>query len=178
MPSRAFSIRACLPSDAAVLGELGARLFRQAYGTTHPEPDLTPYLARTFAAERLAQDLAQGLRAWFAVDADHTPMGYACLRRSVPPFPDNLPGTKPAEVLRFYVEETWHGRGVGQALMDACEAGARAWGADCLWVSVWQEAKGPVAFYRRTGLVISGTGIFQFGARQDNDYIMSRALNR
>ena len=179
MASPAFSIRPCLPSDAAALGDLGSRLFRQAYGQTHPEPDLTPYLQHTYDPATLAKQLAQAnLRAWFAVDVDQTPIGYSCLRRSEPPFPEGLPGVAPAEILRFYVDEAWHGRGVGVALMHACEQEARAWGTDCMWVSVWQEAKGPIAFYERTGLRISGTGIFQFGTRQDDDYIMSRALTR
>jgi ribosomal protein S18 acetylase RimI-like enzyme len=60
--------------------------------------------------------------------------------------------------------------------MRHCETAARDWGADCLWVAVWQEAKGPIAFYQRTGLEISGTAKFHFGDRQDDDYIMSRPL--
>lgn len=179
MPSPAFSIRPCLPVDAVALGALGARLFRQSYGASHPEPDLTPYLERTFAAAKLAEELARTtVRAWFAIDADDAPIGYAFMRLSHPPFPDGLPGSTPAELLRFYVDEVWHGRGVGFALMRHCETAARGWGADCLWVAVWQKALGPIAFYQRTGLAISGTAKFHFGNRLDDDYVMSRVLAR
>jgi ribosomal protein S18 acetylase RimI-like enzyme len=177
MPSPAFSIRPCLPSDAPTLCTLGARLFRQAYGESHPEPHLTPYLARAYDPVKVGADLAQAdYRAWFAIDADQCPIGYAVLRKSQPPFPDGLPGKRPAEALRFYVDSAWHGRGVGFALMRSCESQAREWGNDCLWVSVWQKADWAVAFYRRTGLEISGRAIFRFGDREDDDYVMAKAL--
>lgn len=177
MPSPAFSIRPCLPSDASTLCALGARLFRQSYGESHPEPDLTPYLARAYDPARVGAELATSdYRAWFAIDAEQQPIGYAVLRRSQPPFADGLPGSRPAEVLRFYVDQGWQGRGVGFALMRSCETEAREWGADCLWVSVWQQASWAVAFYQRTGLAISGTAFFHFGDRADDDYVMAKAL--
>ena len=177
MPSPAFSIRQCLPSDASTLCALGARLFRQSYGESHPEPALTPYLARTFDPGRVSAELATpAYRAWFAIDADQQPIGYAVLRRSEPPYPEGLPGTRPAEVLRFYVDAAWHGRGVGFALMRSCESEARRWDADCIWASVWRQADGPIAFYQRTGLAISGTAKFRFGDREEDDHVMSKAL--
>ncbi|HWA16241.1 MAG TPA: GNAT family N-acetyltransferase [Gemmatimonadales bacterium] len=177
MPSPAYSIRPCLPSEASTLCDLGARLFRQAYGVSHPEPDLTPYLASAYDPVRVSAELARpDYRAWFAVDADQQPFGYAVLRQSQPPYPDGLPGTRPAEALRFYVDSSWQGRGVGLALMRRCEAQARDWGADCLWVSAWQRASWAIAFYQRVGFATCGTAIFHFGAREDNDYVMAKAL--
>lgn len=177
MSSPAYSIRPCLPSDASTLATLGARLFRQAYGVSHPEPELTPYLTRTFEPARLARELATpDYRAWFAIDAAQQPIGYVVLRRSEPPFPAGLPGTRPAEALRFYVDAAAQGKGVGFALMRTCETQAREWGADCLWVAVWQQAAWAIAFYQRTGLIICGTAIFQFGDRADDDYVMAKAL--
>ena len=41
-----FTIRPCTPRDAAPISALAAKLFIQAYGPTHPEPELSRYLAR------------------------------------------------------------------------------------------------------------------------------------
>jgi len=46
MPS--FTIRRATVDDAEKMAALGARLFAQAYGETHPEPELSRYLARSF----------------------------------------------------------------------------------------------------------------------------------
>ncbi|HEX9248102.1 MAG TPA: hypothetical protein VF856_01310, partial [Gemmatimonadaceae bacterium] len=56
MPS--FTIRRCTLDDAERMASLGARLFAQAYGETHPEPELSRYLARSFSVEGLRDAMA------------------------------------------------------------------------------------------------------------------------
>lgn len=174
-----FTVRACGPADAALLAALGARLFAQAYGPTHPEPELSRYLARTFARERLAEWVrAPGGAVFLAEDPAGRPIGYAALR--VPPdgrAPQGVPGDRPLEITRFYVDAGWHGRGVAGALMAACADEARRRGADALWLDVWQEAARPIAFYRRSGFDVVGTTTFEFGERRDTDFVMARRLS-
>ena len=171
------TIRRCAPAEAAVLAALGARLFREAYADTHPEPDLTPYLGQTFDPERLADALAQpGVFVFFAEDPAGVPIGYGYLRASGAERPAGVPGLRPWEVLRFYVDGRWHGRGVAAALFAACTDEARRKGADALWLAVWQEARRPQAFYRRMGLENVGTAVFHFGQRRDADFVMAAAL--
>src|SRR5688500_13395552 len=58
----ALCIRAAEPGDAEQLADLGAKLFRQAYGVTHPEPTLSEYVASSFAIARVAQTLDDRIR--------------------------------------------------------------------------------------------------------------------
>ena len=172
------AIRRCTSGDAAILAALGARLFREAYGATHSEPDLTPYLARTFDPERLAGELARpDVRVLFAVDQTGVPIGYGYVRASRAERPQGVPGLRPWEILRFYVDPRWHGRGVAAPLFAACAHEARQQGADALWLAVWQEAQRPQAFYRRMGLEIVGTTVFHFGQRRDADFVMAGTLS-
>jgi diamine N-acetyltransferase len=172
----AFTIRACEPDEAGRLAATGAHLFTQAYGPTHPEPELGAYLARAFAPGRLAAELADPARRALVVESGGRWIGYAYLRESVEGWPDDVPGQRPVEIVRFYVEAGWHGRGVAAALMAACEDEARRRGADVLWLSVWQEAARPLAFYRRAGFEVVGTATFAFGDRLDDDFLMARRL--
>ncbi|MFL5576884.1 MAG: GNAT family N-acetyltransferase [Gemmatimonadaceae bacterium] len=175
--ARPFTIRACEPPEAGRLAALAARLFAQAYGATHPEPTLGAYLAEAFDPERLRAELATpGVRVLLAADDSRRPIGYAYLRESTERVPSGVPGARPAEVARFYVDAAWHGRGVAAALMAACEAEALRRGADALWLSVWQRAARPIAFYRRAGFGVVGTTTFRFGERLDDDYVMARRL--
>lgn len=172
-----FSIRRCQAEEAPTLAAFAARMFIQAYGPTHPEPDLTVYLRQAFDPARLAAELTRAtVRILLAVDAADQLIGYAYLRLTEGAPPPEIKGRRPVEVLRFYVEQSWHGRGVAQALMTASEAVARQLGADALWLAVWQEAPRPIAFYRRVGLEVVGNTTFQFGSRTDADFLMTRAL--
>lgn len=173
----AFTVRACGLDEAGRLATTAARLFTQAYGPTHPEPELGAYLAREFAPARVSAELADPARRALVAESDGQWIGYAYLRESAEGWPDGVPGRRPVEIVRFYVDAGWHGRGVAPALMAACEDEARRRGADALWLSVWQEAARPIAFYRRAGFEVVGTATFAFGDRLDDDFLMVRRLS-
>jgi len=174
-----FTVRRCGPSESNRLSSLASRLFVQAYGPTHPEPTLSVYLAESFAPERLAAELSDtAVSVFVAEDSAGDPIGYAWLRDWPAAPPAEAPSGRGAEIVRFYVDDRWHGRGVALALVAACDGEAASRGADVLWLSVWQEAARPIAFYAKAGFTIVGTSIFRFGERIDNDYVMARAVGR
>lgn len=172
----AFTIRPCGPDEAGRLADIGARLFTQAYGPTHPEPELGAYLAGAFAPARLAAELAEPGRCALVAESGGEWIGYAYLHECADGWPDRVPGQRPMQIIRFYVDAAWHGRGVAAALMAACEGEALRRGADALWLDVWQKAPRPLAFYRRAGFEIVGTATFAFGDRLDDDFVMARGL--
>ena len=55
-------IRRCNALDAPILALLGARLFTETYGPTHPEPELSRYLARSFSVEGVREAISQNGR--------------------------------------------------------------------------------------------------------------------
>jgi GNAT superfamily N-acetyltransferase len=163
--------------DAVRVAALGARLFAQAYGPTHPEPELGRYLARAFAVPRLAAELADPDVVFFvARDAEGEDVGYAIVRRTREMPPEGVRGTRPFEIVRFYVDAAWHGRGLAQALMRTCVDTAREQGGDVLWLQVWMEAARPQAFYRREGFEPVGRTTFAFGDRLEDDVVLAREL--
>jgi ribosomal protein S18 acetylase RimI-like enzyme len=174
-----FSIGVATVADAARVAALGARLFTQAYGPTHPEPELGRYLARSFDVERMAAELTDGGTEFFIVQDDTgADIGYAYLRESREAPPAGVVGQRAFEIARFYVDEAWHGRGVAPAMMAACVTAARARKADVLWLATWEPAVRAQAFYRRMGFEMVGTTTFLFGDVLEDDVLMARRLDR
>lgn len=172
----AFAIRRCATGDAAALASLGARLFAETYGPTHPEPELSRYLARSFSVEGVREAISDGDGSMFLVqDSLGVPLAYAYLRATPEP-PAGVDGRNPFEIVRFYVDAVCHGRGVGAALMEACLRDATERGADVIWLQVWKEAPWAVGFYHRMGFSVVGSAPFYFGDRVGDDHIMSRPL--
>jgi ribosomal protein S18 acetylase RimI-like enzyme len=60
--------------------------------------------------------------------------------------------------------------------MAAAEDEARLRGVQLIWLTVWQQAPRPIAFYRRAGFEIIGTATFRFGERLDDDFLMAKRL--
>ena len=179
MPTRTardFAIRRCTTADAQMVASLGARLFAETYGPTHPEPELSRYLARSFGASAVGDALAdKDVTMFVAEDLTSRPIGYAFLRRTVE-LPEGVTNANSFEIVRFYVDTSAQGRGVGAALMEECFADARRRGADVIWLQVWKEAPWAVGFYERMGFSAVGSAPFYFGDQIGDDHIMSTAL--
>ncbi len=173
--ARDFSIRRCSTADAPLLAELGARLFAETYQPTHPEPELSRYLALAFdVANMRAAIQNEHVTMFVAEDLDARPIGYAFLRRTSE-LPNGVTSYNSFEIVRFYVETAAHRRGVGAALMQDCIDEARDRGADTIWVQAWKQARA-VGFYERMGFSAVGSAPFHFGDRIDDDHIMMRPL--
>ena len=176
--SRAFSIRRCTTADAETMAALGGRLFAETYGPTHPEPELSRYLARAFPIDgiRAAIDDAE-VTMFVAEDRERAAVGYAYLRASHEP-PAGVEGKRAFEIVRFYVDTSYQGRGIGAALMEECVDEAKRRGADVIWLQVWKEAPWAVGFYERMGFVVVGSAAFYFGEQIGDDHVMSRRVDQ
>ena len=171
-----FTIRRCTPPDAPALASLGARLFTESYGPTHPEPELSRYLARSFSVEGVREAISDADVSMFMVeDSSGVPIAYAYMRAS-PELPAGVDGRDVFEIVRFYVDGATQGRGVGAALMSSCFDDAKERGADVIWLQVWKEAPWAVGFYHRMGFSVVGSAPFYFGEQIGDDHIMSRRV--
>jgi ribosomal protein S18 acetylase RimI-like enzyme len=156
------------------MAELGARLFAETYGPTHPEPELSRYLARAFAVDDVREAIADDDVTMLVVeDPESGAIGYAYMRASPEP-PAGVEGNRALEIARFYVDPAHQGRGIGAALMEECFADAKSRGADVIWLQVWKEAPWAVGFYSRMGFSIVGSAPFYFGDRIGDDHIMAK----
>lgn len=171
-----FTIRRCAPGDAEIIASLGARLFVQAYGPTHPEPELSRYVSHAYSVDLIAAAIADEDGAIFvAENSARALIGYAHLCATTE-FPPGVAGQCAFEIVRFYVDASSQRRGVGAALMSQCSSHAKESGADVIWLQVWTKAPWAIGFYRRMGFSIVGEKPFHFGERVDQDHVMAMAL--
>jgi ribosomal protein S18 acetylase RimI-like enzyme len=107
-------------------------------------------------------------------------VGYAMICEPDFPTLDLQPGD--TELKRIYLFSRFrgpsagHAHGVGQALMDAAIADARALGRTRLLLGTHNGNTRAIAFYRRNGFVEVGTRTFLVGTQQCCDSIFGRSL--
>jgi ribosomal protein S18 acetylase RimI-like enzyme len=171
-----FSIRQCTAADAATLSALSARLFTETYGPTHPEPELSRYLARSFAVEGIRTSIEEdGVTMLIAENREGRAIGYAYIRASPDP-PAGVSGDRVFEIVRFYVDGAFQGRGVGAALMQESLDETQRRGADTVWLQVWSEAPWAIGFYQRMGFAVVGSAKFYFGEQIGDDHVMAKSV--
>ena len=175
-----FSIRLATPDDAPALAAAGSAFFRDTFGPANRPEDMEHYLAHAFSESRQRAELTEsGARVLLAIGGDGEIVGYVHLRLGAAPAATSsaLAG-RSAEIARLYADRRWHGRGLGAALMDAAVTTAVRWGAEQLWLGVWEQNGRAIAFYTKHGFVDVGEQEFLLGSDRQRDRIMARRLTR
>ena len=167
-------IRAARLPDAPWLAALAERTFRETYAPHNTPENMERYVADHFGLERQEAELRDGRMITLVAEADGEPAGYAQLSRG--PAPAGVGSAAPMEVVRFYVDRPWHGRGLAQALMAGAVDAARAEGARTLWLGVWERNPRAIAFYHKCGFQDAGTQTFVLGVDHQRDLVLARSL--
>ena len=162
--------------DAPWLAELAERTFRETYAPHNTPADMERYVAEHFGPERQAAELADRRLITLVAEVAGQPAGYAQLGRTAPPA--CVTGTAPIEVVRFYVDQPWHGQGVAASLMEAATGTAADVGGRTLWLGVWERNGRAIAFYRKAGFMEVGTQTFVLGSDHQRDLVLVRPVGR
>jgi ribosomal protein S18 acetylase RimI-like enzyme len=170
-------IRHAVVDDAQLLAELGARTFSETFAAdkrNRPE-DIAAYLASSFGQGQQGAELSDSRSTFLIAEVDGVAVGYAKLRTGRAP--RGVTGEKPTELVRLYVSQEWHGRGIGPALMRACIDEAKRRGYRTLWLGVWEHNQRALAFYRKWEFREAGQHIFQLGDDPQTDILMERSVS-
>ena len=175
-----FSIRLATPGDAPALAAAGNAFFRDTFGAANRPDDMEDYLAHAFSESRQRAELTEpGARVLIATGSNGEIVGYVHVRLgAAPPAGSTAPAGRAAEIARLYADRRWHGRGLGAALMDAALSTAMPWGAELLWLGVWERNSRAIAFYEKHGFVDVGEQEFRLGSDRQRDRIMARRLTK
>lgn len=172
--SHALNLRRASIEDAKLLTELGARTFDETFAKDNSPEDMAAYMAVSFSVERLTEELTDPASVFFIGEVAGSAAGYAKIQSGEAV--GSVEGERPIELVRLYVLQEWHGRGVGPALMQRCIDEARALGFQTIWLGVWEHNTRAQAFYRKWNFYEVGEHIFQLGSDPQRDILMQRAL--
>ena len=163
-------VRRATIDDASPLAVFARRVFIETFGDENDPDDLADYIESMYGpAQQSAEIRDADVATWLVERADGTLIAYAQLcRKRVPPCVD---ARHPVEIHRFYVDRSAHGTGVAQSLMSTAFAQAREWGADVVWLGVWEHNPRAMAFYRKSGFADVGTIDFFVGPDRQTDRV-------
>ncbi len=168
------TIRRGTRSDANALSAFAARTFSDTYGRYNDPDNLDRHIACAFNPARQASELDDPDVAFVLAHRDEALAGYAQVcRGETPPC---VTHASPIELHRFYVDATWHGRGLAQSLLDEACSAALAFGGSVLWLKVWEHNARAIAFYRKSHFIDVGTADFFVGSDRQTDRVLVLVL--
>lgn len=163
MQSSDFRIRSVTEDDAALLADLGAQTFREAYLPLTSSSDVEMYIQAGFLPHIVLKEMNEP--SWFfIIENDQQSLGYIrlCKRK---------PGV--IYLARMYVLQSFHGTGAAQMLMDQVKNFAVSNSCPVIELSVWKLNPRAIRFYEKCGFKITGETSFQWSEeRVDEDWVM------
>lgn len=170
----AIVARRATDEDAPRLAELARRTFIETFAADNAPDDMAIHLAQAFGPAVQLGEIRDSNMITLLIEIGPALAGFAQVRRG--PTPACVTGAAPVEILRFYVDRPFHGRGVAQRLMRDVEQLARELGHHTLWLGVWELNPRAIAFYTKCGFVDVGHQAFILGTEEQTDRVMARAL--
>ena len=162
--------------DAALLTELGASTFREAFESSNRPEDFAAYMAAAFGEAIQRTELEDPNTIVFLAEREGDAVGYVMLRERTPP--SEVGSDDALEIARLYARKRALGSGVGAALMQRALAEAAGRGKEAVWLGVWARNPRAIAFYESWGFHRCGTQPFVLGTDVQTDLVMVRRIAR
>jgi len=166
--------RHAVAEDAEALAEFAARTYYETFAAVNTPENMQAYLATAFRMPQLQSELSDPQASFILSEAAGKFVGYAKLLADEPP--DCVTGEDPIELVRFYIDQSWHGSGLAAALMELCLSEARQRGFRTMFLGVWEKNLRAQAFYRKWKFSRVGEHVFYMGDDPQIDWWMTRAI--
>jgi GNAT superfamily N-acetyltransferase len=164
----ALTIRPAAAADIPLLRELADRIWRESYAAMLTPEQIDYMLARMYAPETIARELAEGVIWELASLADEAIGFHSCAHE---------PAERRLKLNKLYVLPEWQGNGFGQMLLARVHEVAASLDASEVWLQVNKRNPRAIAAYERAGYRIARPAVFDIGGGfVMDDFVMTRAV--
>jgi len=167
-------IRRAEEHDALALSILAEETFRAAFADLNTAENMRLHCAATYSQALQLAEIRDSSRETWVAEVEGRLVAYVQLRFDAPS--PMIPGERPIEIQRFYVNASHHGAGLAHQLMAEVRKRADAAGSAVLWLGVWERNAKALAFYRKWGFEVVGEHTFKVGEDPQRDLLMRRDL--
>lgn len=160
--------------DLEALTTLGITTFREAFTGRIRDEDLEGYIQSALTADKVQAALENPLVSFKMLLQDGRPVGYTKLVAGA-----TAPGVsakQPTELQKLYFLADCRGQGLGSRLLHLALEESKASGHEGIWLDVWEENRGAIRFYTRSGFRQVADVAYQVGADLQRHLIMEKPL--
>ena len=165
-----IEIRKATITDLETLQKLSIQTFTETFAAVNTPENIANYINESFNAGQLTTELNNVNSQFYVAYSNAEAVGYLKIN-----FGDAQTETineNALEVHRIYVLQTFHGKNIGQLLLDEVKKIAQHTGVDYIWLGVWEENRRALRFYTKNGFVVFDKHVFTLGNDEQTDLLM------
>lgn len=169
-----FTIRRAQIEDAPALAALARQTFIDTYAALcHPD-DVQMHCDQAFGVAQQSQEILNPHYVVLLQFHEQELIGFAQVAHKE--VPACVTQAKVIALYRYYLKQSWHGKGAALPLLTAAEQVAKQQGADYLWLGMWKHNQRAAAFYRKVGFQWVGETTYQFGPNLEVDDVFLKNM--
>lgn len=161
-------------ADLEELQSISQITFLQAFGADNDPEDMAAYMRTAFSLPHLRKELENPESLFFFAIYKKQVIGYLKVNWGSAQTEYQLDHAM--ELQRIYLLEDFHGKKIGQLLMEKALAIAKEKKLRSIWLGVWEENTKAVRLYEKNGFEVCGTHQFLLGDDLQTDLLMKLDL--
>lgn len=165
-----IEIRKATVSDLETIQKISIQTFIETFAAVNTPENIANYIKDSLNTEQLTAELNNANSQFYVAYSDTEVVGYLKIN-----FGDAQTETineNALEVQRIYVLQNFHGKNIGQLLLDEVSKITKSTGVDSIWLGVWEENHRALRFYTKNGFVVFDKHVFIMGNDEQTDLLM------
>jgi len=162
-------------SDLEIIQKISIKTFTETFSEVNTAENMANYIKENFNPEKIASEINNPESAFYLALLDSETIGY--LKLNFGKAQTENYNEQAIEIHRIYVLKAFHGKKIGQLLLDEAVKIAKQTEADSVWLGVWEENHRALQFYAKNGFVEFDKHIFTLGNDVQMDLMMQLKIN-
>lgn len=172
----AIEIRKATISDLEIIQEISKQTFIETFAEVNTVENMEKYIRENSNATQLTSEINNRESLFYLAIIDTQLIGY--LKLNFGNAQTEIHNPQSMEIQRIYVLKAFHGKKIGQVLLnEAIKIGQQS-GVDSIWLGVWEKNHKAIEFYNKNNFVEFDTHSFTLGDEVQTDLLMElRIIN-
>lgn len=165
-----IEIRKATGSDLETIQKISIHTFIETFAAVNTPENIADYIKNSLNTEQLTAELNNVNSKFYIAYSNDEVVGY--LKINFGDAQTESINENALEVQRIYVLQNFHGKNIGQLLLDEVKKIAKNTDVDSVWLGVWEENHRALRFYTKNGFVVFDKHVFIMGNDEQTDLLM------
>lgn len=165
-----IEIRKATGSDLETIQKISIQTFIETFAAVNTTENIADYIKNSLNTEQLTAELNNANSQFYIAYSNDEVVGY--LKINFGDAQTESINENALEVQRIYILQNFHGKNIGQLLLDEVKKIAKNTDVDSVWLGVWEENHRALRFYTKNGFVVFDKHVFIMGNDEQTDLLM------
>jgi ribosomal protein S18 acetylase RimI-like enzyme len=170
-----IEIKKATIEDLNTIISLGKQTYTETFAINNTPENNEKYLKENFNSDQLSAEINNPNSLFYLAYYENQPIGF--LKTNQSDAQTEFFKEQTLEIHRIYVMKSFHGKKIGQILLEKAIEIAKQLKVDYIWLGVWENNLNALGFYAKNGFVTFDSHVFILGDDQQTDLLMKLDIN-